>query len=215
MSEVATGSECESEMELMASDPREEGGGRRWTCCRSSGSYSPATSSSPPRDRGYLVYLCMIMAGAGFLFPWSSYITAVDYFFFLYWEEFHQVSVAIPMTYLLSTCFFTAVNVSTANRFPLHCRIGFGYLIFFLALLVVPLLDVAVHSCVLSTRAAYYLTILSVAIVGVGSGGTGGSPPIFTSSFIPYLSPDSLPLLSLYPAAQLSCYTPNLQASLR
>lgn len=188
----------------MASDSREEGGGRRWTCCCSSGSYSPANSSSPPRDRGHLVYLCMLMGGAGFLFPWSSYITAVDYFFFLYWEDFRQVSVAIPMTYLLSTCFFTIVNVTIANRFPLHCRIGFGYLIFFLALLVVPLLDVAVHSCVLSTRAAYYLTILSVAMVGAGSGGTGGH---LLSSFPHSFSHESSLLLfslsSLSSAVQL------------
>ena len=33
----------------------------------------------------------MLLAGAGFLFPWSSYVTAIDYFFFLYQQDFHQV----------------------------------------------------------------------------------------------------------------------------
>lgn len=40
------------------------------------------------------MYVCMLLAGAGFLFPWTSYITAIDYFFFLYWKDFHHVSHA-------------------------------------------------------------------------------------------------------------------------
>ena len=149
------------------------------------GSYSPALS--PPCDRFNLVYLCMIMAGAGFLFPWSSYITAVDYFFFLYWSDFHQVSVAIPMAYLVSTSLFTVVTVTIANHTSCHSRIGFGYVIFFFALLAVPLIDVAVHSCALPVKAAFYLTILTVLAVGVGSGGMQDPSHRSPASFSPLL----------------------------
>jgi solute carrier family 29 (equilibrative nucleoside transporter) protein 4 len=112
----------------------------------------------------------MVLAGAGFLFPWSSYITAIDYFFFLYRRDFPQVSVAIPMTYLVSTWIFTGVNVSLVTAVPLHARIGLGYVLFLLSLIAIPFIDLMVHSCVLSIHVAYYLTIFSIAVVGVGSG---------------------------------------------
>ena len=186
---MASDTDCESEVELISSstveaDDRERK--RRWRELWSTNSRA-VSPISIPRDRGHVVYVCMLVAGAGFLFPWSSYVTAIDYFFFLYWNDFHQVnhsssplsllslpvqvSVVIPMTYLVSTWLFTGVNISLINTIPLHVRIGLGYVLFLVALATVPILDVLVHSCLLSLHAAYYLTILSVAIVGIGSGG--------------------------------------------
>lgn len=92
---MASGSDCESDVELMASTTR--GTVRRlkwWRLCSPAGSYSVAPDCTVPRDRGRSVYVCMLLAGAGFLFPWTSYITAIDYFFFLYWKDFHHVSHA-------------------------------------------------------------------------------------------------------------------------
>ena len=79
--------------------------------------------------------------------------------------------MAIPMTYLVSTWIFTGVNVSLVTAVPLHARIGLGYVLFLLSLIAIPFIDLMVHSCVLSIHAAYYLTIFSIAVVGVGSGG--------------------------------------------
>lgn len=96
---MASSTDCDSELELMTDISQDMGCGiekrRRWKEVFSTASYSPTTqlSCTPPRDKGNVVYVCMIMAGAGFLFPWSSYVTAIDYFFFLYWEDFHQVSL--------------------------------------------------------------------------------------------------------------------------
>ena len=41
---------------------------------------SAARGSSPPEDRRGFVYRACFFLGAGILFPWNSYITAVDYF---------------------------------------------------------------------------------------------------------------------------------------
>ena len=184
-----SGTECESETEFMSEGLKErtEGSWRRsWRWKRFSKSYS--VTPAGPRDRGHVVYVCMVMAGAGFLFPWSSYITAIDYFFFLYQRDFpqvfiyekpnsvpelppSQVSVTIPMTYLIFTWLFTGFNTSLVSAVPLHVRIGLGYALFLLSLIAIPLLDLLVHSCVLSIHGAYYLTILSIAVVGIGSGG--------------------------------------------
>lgn len=75
------------------------------------------------------------------------------------------------MTYLVSTWLFTGLNVTIVNTFSLHARIGLGYVLFLLSLMAVPLLDLLIHSCVVSVHITYYLTILSVAMVGIGSGG--------------------------------------------
>ena len=89
----------------------------------------------------------------------------------LYSSSLLQVSVAIPMTYLVSTWLFTGVNISLVSAVPLHARIGLGYVLFILSLTAIPLIDLLVHSCTISIHVAYYLTIFTVAVVGVGSGG--------------------------------------------
>lgn len=75
------------------------------------------------------------------------------------------------MTYMVSTWLFTAFNVTIVNTISLHVRIGLGYVLFLLSLLAVPLLDLLVHYCLLSIHISFYLTIFSVAVVGIGSGG--------------------------------------------
>ena len=129
-----------------------------------------STDSSAPRDRLHLVYLCFFMAGAGFLFPFNSYITAVDYFHSLYKREFSSVSEVIPMTYLVVTLFASTLNLSLVERLPVYLRILFGYVMFSIALFFVLMLDIGIHNCTVSTHVSYYLTLASVVVVGLGSG---------------------------------------------
>ena len=174
-------SESESDPELIVGNhsppSSRERVGRGWSLCDCvRRGYSPrardgGTHSPPPKDHFNLVYVCMVLVGAGFLFPWNSYITAVDYFFFLYQEDFREVSVIIPMTYLITTLLSSSFNVATIERFPIHGRIGFGYVMFFISLLFVSLLDIGIHNCTVSTHVSFYLTLLSVVVVGLGSGG--------------------------------------------
>ena len=49
-----------------------------------SGSSDPVEPFTPPKDRFGLAYNAFFLAGAGFLFPWNSFVAAVDYFLFLY-----------------------------------------------------------------------------------------------------------------------------------
>lgn len=151
-------------------------------CCRRHG-YSVGAQGEAgrePKDRCNLVYVCMLLAGAGFLFPWVSYITAIDYFFFLYQRTFPEVSVAIPVTYLVTTMLSSTFNVCAVEKFRLSIRIGFGYVAFFVSLLFVLLLDIGIHNCTVSTHVSFYLTLLSVAVVGLGSGGESSPTCIST-----------------------------------
>ncbi len=124
-----------------------------------------------PKDRYGIVYFCFVMVGAGFLTPWTSYIAAFDYFFYYYQERFPTVSVIIPISYLITTFFISIVNVFLVSKVNVHERITFGYVMFVLSLLTIPLLDVCIYNCSIPVVAGFYITLLSVAAIGVGSGG--------------------------------------------
>lgn len=184
--ELLSNSECESDAELVEqtqSSPTDDEGTRETTsmsklqvlakqvcpCLRKQRQQANDPSLPPPEDHFNLVYISMLMAGAGFLFPWTSYITAVDYFLLIYQEDFSHVPVIIPLVYLVTTLVSSTFNVAAVRWVPLHWRIGFGYVMFLIALLFVPFLDVGIRHG-LSTQTAFYLTLLSVALVGFGSG---------------------------------------------
>ena len=135
-------------------------------CCKQA---KVTSSSESPRDKLFLVYLCLFLTGMGVLFPWNSFVSALDYFLFLY-RSYHP-EVAIPLTYLIITLAAMGFTISTVNLFPLHGRIGFGYVMFFITLLFIPLLDIGIHNCTVSSTAGFFLTLSGVVLVGVGSGG--------------------------------------------
>ena len=133
-----------------------------------SGSSDPVEPFPPPKDRFGLAYIAFFLAGAGFLFPWNSFVAAVDYFLFLYPDKHPEVAIAV--TYLVVTLAFSTVNVYTVHSIPLHARIGFGYVMFTVALVFVPLLDIAIQNCALDSNVSFVLTLCAVLTVGIGSG---------------------------------------------
>lgn len=124
-----------------------------------------------PKDHFNLVYIGMIVSGVGFLLPWSCYTAAIDYFFFYYLEDFPTVSVVIPMSYLVSTLLAASLNIVLVRTVGTHPRITFGHVMFFIGLLVVPLLDIGINNCTISTNVSYYITLIFISMVGLGSGG--------------------------------------------
>ena len=127
-------------------------------------------SSLAPRDRFHLVYICFFLAGAGFLFPFNSYIAAIDYFFSLYRPQFTAIAEIIPMTYLLVTLCASTLNLSLVERLSINTRIVFGYVMFSVSLFFVPMLDIGINNCTVSTGVSFYLTLASIVVVGLGSG---------------------------------------------
>lgn len=123
-----------------------------------------------PKDHFNLVYIGMIVSGVGFLLPWSCYIAAIDYFFFYYLEDFPTISVVIPMGYLVPTLLAASLNIVLVRTVGTHSRITFGHVMFFIGLLVVPLLDIGINNCTISTNISYYITLIVISMVGLGSG---------------------------------------------
>ncbi len=168
---VFSDSECDSDVDLMA-NPASEDSKSGCFCLRTKGQYSPHkyTDSRLPLDRFNLLYISFFMAGAGFLFPFNSFIAAIDYFYCLYRAEFSAISEIIPMTYLITTLLMSTLNLILVERLSICLRISFGYVMFAISLFFVPLLDVGVTNGTIATSVSFYLTLIAVLIVGLGSG---------------------------------------------
>ena len=145
---------------------------------RGGGSYDTGNGQSgvdgkdkaAPKDHFFLVYFCMVMAGVGFLIPYSTYIGAIDYFFYYYKVEFPSLSVVLPVAYFVTTFFATSINLFLVKLVSAHSRITFGYVVFIICLLIVPLLDIGIHNCTIPTSLSFYITVFSLGFVGLGSG---------------------------------------------
>ena len=133
-------------------------------CCQSS-----AVNLTIPKDRFFLAYFAMFLVGMGVLFPWNSFVSALDYFMFFYRP--YRPEVAIPITYLVVTLVSMGFTTAAVNVFPLHGRIGFGYVMFTVVLVFLPLFDLVINKCLVSMLAGFLLTLGSVMLVGLGSGG--------------------------------------------
>lgn len=132
---------------------------------------SSSQNDGAPKDRYHMVYIAMVVAGMGFLIPWQSYIGAIDYFFYYYQRQFPAVSVVIPIGYLLLTFLATTLNLFLVKAVGIHKRITFGYVLFIISLLMIPLLDIGIYNCIVPTGVSFYITVFSIALVGLGSGG--------------------------------------------
>ena len=133
-------------------------------CCQPS-----AVNLTVPKDRFFLAYFAMFLIGMGVLFPWNSFVSALDYFMFFYRP--YKPEVAIPITYLVVTLFSMGFTTAAVNVFPLHGRIGFGYVMFIVVLVFLPLFDLVIHNCLVSMLTGFLITLSSVMLVGLGSGG--------------------------------------------
>lgn len=74
---------------------------------------SAARGSFPPEDRRGFVYRACFFLGAGILFPWNSYITAVDYF-----ERVHPGNSTCSRTELGDERAFTCLRGKVTSPGP-------------------------------------------------------------------------------------------------
>lgn len=139
-----------------------------------------AQDDGAPQDHYHLVYIAMVMCGMGFLIPWTSYIAAIDYFFYYYQRQFPAVSVIIPIGYLVTTFLSATLNLFLVRVVAIHSRIAFGYVVFIISLLMIPLLDIGIYNCTIPTRVSFYITLSSIALVGLASGGENECPTSMT-----------------------------------
>ncbi|KAL6481264.1 hypothetical protein MHYP_G00093440 [Metynnis hypsauchen] len=123
-----------------------------------------ASEDPVPDDRYHGIYFAMLLAGVGFLLPYNSFITDVDYLH----RKFAGSSIVFDMslTYILVALCAVILNNALVERLSLHTRISVGYLFALGPLVFVSVFDVWLE--LFNSRQSYAVTLAAVAIVAFG-----------------------------------------------
>ncbi|KAJ8344804.1 hypothetical protein SKAU_G00289970 [Synaphobranchus kaupii] len=117
-----------------------------------------------PDDRYHGIYFAMLLAGVGFLLPYNSFITDVDYLH----HKFQGTSIVFDMslTYILVALVAVVLNNALVEMLSLHTRITAGYLFALGPLLFIGICDIWLEQ--FTTRQSYIINLMAVGIVAFG-----------------------------------------------
>ncbi|XP_071712275.1 equilibrative nucleotide transporter 8-like [Rutidosis leptorrhynchoides] len=127
-----------------------------------------------PNDPYHITYMIHFLLGAGYLVPWNSFITAVDYFQHLYPSR--HVSKVFSVAYMMSATImlFVLTYLSSKMKLPgFKVRLNMGYGLFVLALMVAPVTGWIDHGN--GSGYGFVVLVLMVALTGLAEGLTSGS----------------------------------------
>ncbi|PWA65616.1 equilibrative nucleoside transporter, Major facilitator superfamily domain protein [Artemisia annua] len=136
------------------------------------------TDEHDEKDPYNITYIIHFLLGAGYLVPWNSFITAVDYFQDIYPKK--HVANVFSVAYMLAatTVLFIMTYLSSKTKLPsFKMRMNFGYGLFVLALMVAPVTDWIGHGDEVKrgSNAAFVVLVLMVVVTGAAEGLTSGS----------------------------------------
>ncbi|KAF5776964.1 putative equilibrative nucleoside transporter, MFS transporter superfamily [Helianthus annuus] len=133
-----------------------------------------------PKDTYNMAYIIHFLLGAGYLVPWNAFITAVDYFQYLYPNKHINKVFSVGYMSAAMAVLFTLMWFSRSSRIKLpsvRSRMNLGQCLFILALMVAPVTDWIVHGK--ETRKtmniAFVVLVSMVMISGLADGLVGGS----------------------------------------
>ncbi|TRY65817.1 hypothetical protein DNTS_024088 [Danionella cerebrum] len=134
----------------------------------------PAFEETAPDDRYHGIYFAMLLAGVGFLLPYNSFITDVDYLH----HKFEGTSIVFDMglTYIIVALVAVILNNILVEMLSLHTRITVGYLFALGPLLFVTIFDVWLEK--FTTKQAYIINLMCMGTVAFGCTGIEKSPLI-------------------------------------
>ncbi|CAM1318640.1 SLC29A4 (predicted) [Pycnogonum litorale] len=117
-----------------------------------------------PRDQCNCIYLALLLAGAGFLLPYNSFIIAVDYF----QSRYPGTTIVFDMSlvYILIAFFAITINNFLIESLSLHARISFGYILSFFTLLFVVVFEIWFEA--FDKSISYNINLIAVAVVASG-----------------------------------------------
>ncbi|XP_051877459.1 equilibrative nucleoside transporter 4 isoform X5 [Pristis pectinata] len=119
---------------------------------------------SQPRDGYHGIYFAMLLAGVGFLLPYNSFITDVDYLH----QKYPGTSIVFDMslTYILVALIAVILNNALVELLSLHTRITVGYLFALGPLMFVSIFDVWLE--LFTVHQAYGINLAAVGVVAFG-----------------------------------------------
>ncbi|KAL0905179.1 hypothetical protein M5K25_027366 [Dendrobium thyrsiflorum] len=125
-----------------------------------------ARAGAAPKDRFHIAYMVYFTLGMGFLLPWNAFITAVDYFSYLYPGT--PVDRVFSVAYMFSCLVPLLFIVGWAHLSSAAVRINVGLVAFTATLVVVPVLDAAYVRNTRGLYGAYDVTVAATVLAGVG-----------------------------------------------
>ncbi|KAK9078259.1 hypothetical protein SSX86_002316 [Deinandra increscens subsp. villosa] len=146
---------------------------------------TPETSSDDdleePNDTYHLAYIIHFLLGTGYLIPWNAFITAVDYFQFLYPTKHINKVFSVGYMSAAVTVLFTLMCWTRSSRVNLpsvRTRMNIGQGLFVSALMVAPVTDWIVNGRKQTetvTDVSFVVLVSVVMVSGLADGLVGGS----------------------------------------
>ncbi|KAL3501201.1 hypothetical protein ACH5RR_035650 [Cinchona calisaya] len=135
----------------------------------------PPRNNNPkiPQDSFHLAYIIYFTLGAGYLLPWNAFITAVDYFTYLYPDA--SVDRVFAIVYMIVGLICLILIVAFEHKSTSFVRINVGLVAFAVALLAVPLIDVWYVKGRVGVYGGYYVTVCFVGLCGIADALVQGS----------------------------------------
>lgn len=132
-----------------------------------------AAPNKIPNDPFHLTYIIYFTLGLGYLLPWNAFITAVDYFTYLYPEA--SVDRIFSVAYMIVGLVVLLIIVFYAQKSDAYVRINVGLGLFVLSLLIVPVLDLVYIKGRVGLYDGFYVTVAAVALAGLADALVQGS----------------------------------------
>ncbi|XP_022735169.1 equilibrative nucleotide transporter 1-like [Durio zibethinus] len=126
--------------------------------------HSPLRSAKP-EDKLHLAYIIYFTLGVGYLLPWNAFITAVDYFSYLYPEA--SVDRVFAVVYMSIGVFCLLIIVFYAHKSEAYVRINVGLGLFVVALLVVPVMDAVYIKGRVGLYDGFYISVGALGLAGI------------------------------------------------
>jgi len=119
-----------------------------------------------PKDTFHLAYIIYFTLGLGFLLPWNAFITAVDYFSYIYPDV--SVDRIFSVAYMVvGLACLVVIILFYAHKSDAYLRINLGLGLFIVALLVVPVMDAVYIKGRVGLYDGFYVTVGALALSGM------------------------------------------------
>ena len=165
---------------------------------------SNSRKSTVPEDKWDLAYVVYFSLGFGYVLPWNAFITAVDYFSYLYPDfSVDRIFAVVNMLIALVGIFLIVLYSRSSNAF---LRINVGLALFVVSLLIVPLIDAFYVKGRVGVSGGFYATAFAVGLSGVADalvqgsivGSAGEMPERYTQAVLAGTAGSGIALINYY-----------------
>lgn len=125
----------------------------------------PLTAAAVPKDDYNVAYIIFFLLGAGFLLPWNSFISAVDYFDVLYPHS--HIDRVFSLAYMIPCFLFLLALTFYGQQYPSRLRINLGLFIFLAVFVLVPVMDEVWITGNKGTKGTHVLTVGAASVLGL------------------------------------------------